>query len=612
MLISLTTFAIFRTSNLDDFDSLNFANALESGFAPQRGLPHPPGYFSYVFSVRALAGLTGDVPSALTWFSALSGAATVGVLFDTARRLAGGRAGLFAMLLTWGTPVFFLSSLKALSDVPGMLGVSFAIWALSLRNVPLPWVAGLGAATGWLLGVRPQSFLGIIVAAGLVYGRRLPAQWARAAALALGGLAGVSLWVIPTAAAFSWDVGALVHYLLVAPRYIAAYESIPAALTPDVLGARWQALTTWVHTALGGSAPPALGTAFIVAGCATACFGLFASSASASSRCLLAVATLVQGGIYALLLDVPQTRYLLPVLAPFNLLVALGLARLTRRALWAGATATLLFAWALVATLPLAHTLQNIPPAPIQAAEYLKRRLSTEDAVVVVARQSHIFLRRELPTYTIIFLDSPAGEQLHAQLREQPPRWVVVVDPEGFRPDWPYREIERTHFQRDPRVHAKHAYVEVELYEYAPLWVPDLPEDGRLDIGAPGDGGYVGLGWYRREEIGGASGRWSGAEGESALVRMRLPRPVSRLSFRAWSFVPEQRVQVDCNGVAVGQFAVAGTWASYEAALPAGCREQGQQLELRFTVARLRAPRELGVTADPRKLGIAVDEIVVR
>ncbi|MDW8055078.1 MAG: hypothetical protein RMJ86_11150, partial [Anaerolineae bacterium] len=73
VLISLTTLAIFHTSSLDDFDSLNFANALESGFAPQRGLPHPPGYFSYVFSVRALAELTGDVPSALTWFSALSG-----------------------------------------------------------------------------------------------------------------------------------------------------------------------------------------------------------------------------------------------------------------------------------------------------------------------------------------------------------------------------------------------------------------------------------------------------------------------------------------------------------------------------------------------------------
>lgn len=615
-LLAMITLITFYHRHLDDLDSVNFLNTLEKGFAPQRGLPHPPGYFSYVFIVRMLSVLTGDFVSALVWTSILSASLTLGILFDAVRRLHNPRAALLSVLLTWCTPVFLLSSLKALSDIPGVLGVTFVIWALSLghtaKSLSTVKIVLLSFVGAWLVGIRPQSFAGLAIATVFFLAWKTSLlKFKVLLAITLGVLSGAALWLFPMLASFSWDISALLRYWMIGPAYIASYESLPSALSYRILQERLGALAEWLRSALSGTAPSPIGEGFIVTWLVSAFVGIMMSARAKPVRMLLAIASLIQGALYALALDLPQTRYFLPVLVPVNVLAGIGLSHMASKPFVLPVLVSVLYAWMSFFTLPLAFVLQTTPPPPIQVAEYVKQRFSGENSVVVVARQSHIFLAREL-NLPVIFPDDPTSESLLEQLENQPAQWVVVVDPEAFRPSWPYREVERIHFQRDKRVHAKHSYVEVEVYERDTDWFPTLPEDGRIDIGSSQDGSFVGLGWYRREDIGGTTARWSGSSGESAFIRFQSLRKISRFEFRAWSFVPNQRVRVDCNGTLIGWFSLSENWSTLGTTLPASCRGERQKIELRFTVAHLRSPRELAFTSDPRRLGIAVDEITIR
>jgi hypothetical protein len=135
-----------------------------------------------------------------------------------------------------------------------------------------------------------------------------------------------------------------------------------------------------------------------------------------------------------------------------------------------------------------------------------------------------------------------------------------------------------------------------------------LPETKTIPIGTAVDGKYVLGGWYRREEIAGAAARWTGAE-ITATLRVFLPQQDVTLTLRAWSFAPEQHVDVFCGDLLVGSVSVPQNWADVSVRLPASCIPTDALTYIHLRPAVLVMPASDGHSTDRRTLGIAVAEI---
>jgi hypothetical protein len=72
-------FALTRSRWLDDFDSVNFALALDD-FDVTKHQPHPPGYPIYVAAGKLVHLVIGDHAAALTLVSSLAGGAVAAML----------------------------------------------------------------------------------------------------------------------------------------------------------------------------------------------------------------------------------------------------------------------------------------------------------------------------------------------------------------------------------------------------------------------------------------------------------------------------------------------------------------------------------------------------
>jgi hypothetical protein len=215
--------------SLEDIDSINFALGLRD-FDPARHQPHPPGSPVYIAMGRALLAIVSSVGSTLgqtaaealtlSLWSALAGAVALMAAAGVFRESAPGdpRGATWAVALLAACPLFWLSGLRPMSDLPGLAAALLA-QALILqgrrnrrRLVLGAFVAGLAA------GIRVQTvWLTMpVLALALVHQRRTADRqgprrarmaWivSPIAALAVGGL----VWAVPLVS----DSGGAVAYL---------------------------------------------------------------------------------------------------------------------------------------------------------------------------------------------------------------------------------------------------------------------------------------------------------------------------------------------------------------------------------------------------------------
>ncbi len=602
---ALLIYLPFQSISLDDLDSFNFAVAL-TRFDPRHGTPHPPGYVLYIGAGRLFLGLVGDPRLALTLFSATAAALACGLLFALARTLFNARVGLYAVLLILATPVMWLNAAQALSDAPGLLVQVICaglIASSARRKIPL-WTAGVGL--GIAAGFRPQGVLGLVAALLLtaLWLRCRPSAWL-AAALAV--VLGTLTWLLPLLATFDGDWGALQDYFSGATSFVAAQESLFATtLSTQSVVARWGQVWFWGSQAIWAPLTEWLRVALALgalSGAGWACARHIHSWALWFCLAWL----LPQLGAHLLFLNPTLTRYLLACLFPAAILVAAGLDALPRR--WGLSLALLSMGIVGNRALPLAQGLHTIYAPPEQAAAYIAARLDPQQTVIV-ARQSYNALQYHLPGWDVRFEEYWGIERLEQEFAQGRFTYIVIADPESLRLGEQYVEIETRTLVRDPQIHAKHARVEVNLYGRADrLTLPDfaLPESGTIAIGAPQDAKYLLEGWYRREEIGGVIGRWTGSE-ISATLRIWMPQSAQAIVLRAWSFAPDQVLEVWCDGRLMGQAAVPQAWSEVKVAL----QDCGQSDRLTWLALRPRvrlSPAQDGRSTDQRRLGIAVSEI---
>ena len=208
---------------LEDIDSLNFALGLRE-FDPVSHQPHPPGYPVYIALGRISHAVVSRVPSsldqlaiealALSIWSVIAGAIAIVAaasllrtlgpdpgprrLTGLDRRLAGSDPVSWAAALLAAAPLFWMSGLRPMSDMPGLAATLVAL-ALGARGLEdrrwLPWSA---FAAGLAAGIRSQTvWLTLpMLALAMIVQRRAGVWWLLSrpvAALAVAGLA----WAIP-------------------------------------------------------------------------------------------------------------------------------------------------------------------------------------------------------------------------------------------------------------------------------------------------------------------------------------------------------------------------------------------------------------------------------
>ncbi len=637
LIIGLCLYAPFRSISLDDFDAYSFALALER-FDLALQQPQPPGFPIYVGLARCLYSLTADPLAALTWVSALSGVAALLLIYKIGRQLDPVRpfTGVAAALWLGLTPLAWLTTEKALSDAAGLAGILLPLWLWTRWQRSGRGLAFAALTSGLALGIRPQNALPLalyIAYALLAHSlddrqRNARRPWFLTGAL---GLCGVLLWLIPTA----WAAGGLDAYVAQIHAHAAHVGQadslwslsvpLPTALRYRLLAFGDTLLTSLVGVEL--FTPLSLGDGMRL-GALTLVVGVGVARVDWRRRATwgLLLWALLMAGQILLYVTLDRPRLMLPLLPPLALLMASGWARI-RRPHW---LPSLLMAITCLALLiqgaPLAATIATVPAPPTQATAYVGANYPPETTLIAAAG-SFRAVQVELPNYRLAYLYRFEPETVRAALAER--RYVVIFDRDKFPPeamaalsdDGRWVTLEEKTFVRDQRVHTQHDQVRVQVLTLAsqvPTSALHLPDDGCIDLGGGADGRYLGAGWFRPEDVGGAQGRWAGGT-LTSTVRVALPEARAyRLRGRALAFPPEQSMLLEINGRRIETRALPQAWIEFEMQIPAAAllsissqEEQTTTLALIHSAAQSAFDATDGGSSDQRALTAAYDWLCI-
>jgi hypothetical protein len=393
----------FLAPSLEDYDSINFALGLRE-FNPALHQPHPPGSPVYIALGRALLAVISLVGGSLrrtslealtlALWSAFAGAIALAVLVrvfgvvcatghkDTETQSHATR--FVAVALVAVAPLFWISGLRPLSDLPGLAAALVAqaliLGGPSARGMFLggAFIAGLAAGIRVqtvLLTVPPLVFMLVRQPPAAARGRRAATAGAwlgSVAALATGGL----VWAVP---------------LVVVTGGINAYLR--------ALGSQAGEDFAWVNMLWLEPTPRrlvfALYETFVLPWGSTPLAAAVAVSAAAGALIMLVRARRELALLLALFApyvlfhllfqDTIMVRYALPTLPLVAWCAARGLSAAGR----AGTVATLgLLTWALALAVPTAAAYGRSPHPAFQAIDDAARYATVAPPVKVFAHES--------------------------------------------------------------------------------------------------------------------------------------------------------------------------------------------------------------------------------
>ena len=512
----------FLAPSLEDLDSINFALGLRE-FDVAQHQPHPPGSAGYIGLGRAsLVVIEAVAPAlpplraetlALAICSAIAGVLAVagayGVYRASAPHSARGATALLAV-----APLFWLSALRPMSDMPG-LAAALVTQALLLRGLADARFALLGAlAAGLAAGIRVQTiWLTAPVVAVMLWRRRADGLWLVRGVL-VAGLVGVLAWLIP---------------LLVASGGLDRYLS--------ALGSQAGEDFAWVDMLWANPTPRRLASslyeAFVMPWGALPLAVLVLAAAAVGAivtllrerqgLLLMALAFAPYVVFHLLFQETAHVRYALPVVVPVVWLAAQACAA-------AGRAAPVLHAavivFALFVTARTAVAYRSEPHAAFRAIADMNRAAPVERPAALFA---HYAMRRPLQIWTpagVTFVEPPSTNE-----------WKGLIDywrGGGTAPVWFLADARRTDLALvDPQ--SRHA---VTTYHWPAADHAELggARPSHVDwyrFSPPG--WFAGEGWSLTPELGGVT-RLTGTGVDrrpiDAMVRRRLERALAIVGAR--------------------------------------------------------------------------------
>jgi hypothetical protein len=131
-----------------------------------------------------------------------------------------------------------------------------------------------------------------------------------------------------------------------------------------------------------------------------------------------------------------------------------------------------------------------------------------------------------------------------------------------------------------------------------------------IDVGSPGDERYLGWGYHWSETVSGLTLRWTG-EYPYVDTYVDLPPDSYDLNVTLQAFWETRGVELIVNGTPVGGWVSVGTGAlvDYHWRIPASAIGDGQHVQLRLIPDATIVPADVGQSADPRRLAVAIDRM---
>jgi hypothetical protein len=321
----------FLAPSLEDIDSMNYALGLRE-FDVARHQPHPPGSVAYIGLGRlSLALINGVAPAldrvgaetlALSIWSALAAPIAVVAAFFVYQACSP-RAAPWAAALLAAAPLFWISALRPMSDMPGLAAALVTQAVLLQSQVHRKLLVWGAAAAGLAAGIRLQTiWLTVpLLAFALFHRRREGLGWPLFAPV-LALTAAVVAWVVPLVAAS----GGLDQYVRAlgsqADADFAWVDMLWANPTPRRLAL---SLVDTFVTPWG-----AIPLAIVVA--AAAAIGTVAAFRDGKALLLLFLAFAPYVAFHLLFHETAHVRYALPAVVPVVWLAARGVASLGRAA----------------------------------------------------------------------------------------------------------------------------------------------------------------------------------------------------------------------------------------------------------------------------------------
>lgn len=501
--------------SLEDVDSINFGLGLRE-FDVAKHQPHPPGYPVYIALGRlsraaigrvwAPMDATGLEARALAIWSAIGGAIAIMAaarVFAAIGAAASNRCvltatGATALLAT--APLFWMSGLRPLSDMPGLAAALVAQALLLEADVNGRRIVQGAFAAGLAAGIRSQTiWLTLPLLLLVVVQQRRTGFWRRASEAAAALVTGVGLWAIPLVVASGGVSGYLSALGTQAGEDFAWVDMLWANPAPRHVASALSEtfVLPWTWLALAASVG-----LLMVAG------ALAMVARERRALLILAVAFCPYFAFHMLFQETPSVRYALPLVPLMAYLAARGATGLGRGAVFVVVTVV---GAAAIAVVPAGFAYGAEAHPAFRAIRDMSARAETEPPAGVY---SHFGVWRALQTL------EPGRLPVVAPRRQY--EWMGLVDywrGGGTAPIWFLADPRRT----DVALIDPQSRLDATRYRWIVSQRPEL-----------GGARPAGADWYRLQPPGWFAGEgWSLTPETGGLVRATAMGPDHR-PIEAW------------------------------------------------------------------------------
>lgn len=454
-LLFLVVYLLTLSCSFDEEDSIHLTMGIKH-FDITDYRPHPPGYPVYIFLGKIFNFFTQDELLAMTILSALCGALSLLVFYFLIFEMFNRKIALMSTLIIAVTPLFWLSSLKALTDIPGffftLLSMYFIYYFIKYKKINKLYLGSF--ISGISIGVRLQT--GFVLVPLLIYACIISKKKKEILLTLFFFLLGILSWLIPIfiTNGFKAYIRTMYNHSLFVLSYEGPQASGLGEFSFNYLFSRTKLLSKFFLSQAYGFELGGFNILHIFYLLILLFFILLSIEKLKNKQILFfIIGILINLILIFIFLPVDNTRYFLIMIPFISLLLSLGIT-------WFGKYYWLAFILILVLlfifSFPLAKEIHTTPSPPVQIVNYINENYPQENVFIfatTIIRRFFIF--NEIPSEDFGSLDT---YYLSTQLNSGD--IVFFVDPpdhiyDGFSENYNITLIKT--FKRDERIHLKHS-----------------------------------------------------------------------------------------------------------------------------------------------------------
>jgi 4-amino-4-deoxy-L-arabinose transferase-like glycosyltransferase len=400
--ISFIIRVCLRSNYLDDWDSINFALALDK-YSMAASQPQPPGYPVYIFMGRLSHMIIPNATDSLVYLSILFGTLSIIAIYLLSNKFFGKNVGVLSALMLSIIPAHLKFSDVAMSDIVSLFFIIITIYLLYNSTTSKKYLYLATISLGITVGVRQTDILLIpLYLIFLIATRRNDLKTCILSIILLS--ISVCAWLIPTIIVTGLNT------FIELQRSQGAYAISTSTLNTfggfsfiGLVKTGWQFFFLLIF---GWS------ISFLIFSTLTLTYIVYNKQKILKNykdtRILIFIYWFLAYFIFSIFYYPLYTpRYLLPLVAPLIIIISYALINLVSsrpNTLIRSVLVTIIiicFVYMTSFTIMNGYSLHVSKPAPVLASDYIKEHFSPDD-VIIIASDCYRHFQYYLPGYDIL------------------------------------------------------------------------------------------------------------------------------------------------------------------------------------------------------------------